>query len=168
MGAPNLLGTPPAERKGFPWPLAIGAAVVVIVIALIIFLSKKPAPPAAAAPPPYAANLKLSDVKMATANNFVGGTVTYLEGKIQNTGNQTVFGVTVELTFQNSLNQVVQQERLPVMVMQERPGYSDTVDLSRAPLAPGQSADFRLTLEHVSTDWNGAYPEVRIVSVTTR
>jgi hypothetical protein len=66
------------------------------------------------------------------------------------------------------MNQVVQQEYLPVMVTQERPGYSDNVDLSRAPLAPGKSASFRITLEHVSNDWNGAYPAVRIVDVKTQ
>ncbi len=169
MSAPNILGTPEqAQKKPFPWPLAIGAAIVLVAIGLVILLTQKPAEPGAAAPPPYAASLKLSDIKMATANNFVGGTVTYLEGNIQNAGNQAVTGVQVELIFQNSMNQVVQKERLPVMVTTERPGYSDTVDLSRAPLAPSQTRPFRLTLEHVSDDWNQAYPDVRIVDVKTK
>jgi hypothetical protein len=172
MSSPDILGEPrPAqEKKDFPWPIAIGAGIVLVVIGVAAALMYKPAPqPGTGRPtPPYAANLQLRDIKMATANNFMGGSVTYLEGSIANTGNQTVTGVTVEATFQNSMNQVVQQEYLPVMVTQERPGYSDNVDLSHAPLAPGKSSPIRITLEHVSSDWNGAYPAVRIVDVKTQ
>lgn len=172
MSSPDILGErpPQPEKKDFPWPIAIGAAIVVVAIGLIAFLTYKPAPQPGAMreTPAYAANLQLRDIKMATANNYVGGSVTYLEGTIANTGNQTVTGVTVEATFLNGMNQVVQQEYLPVMVSQERPGYSDNVDLARAPLAPGKTAPFRITLEHVSADWNGAYPAVRIVDVKTQ
>ena len=172
MSSPDILGEQPrpAEKKEFPWPIAIGAAVVLIVVAVITLVMYKPAPQPGERrdTPPYAANLQLRDIKMATANNYVGGSVTYLEGTIANTGSQTVTGVTVEATFLNGMNQVVQQEYLPVMVTQERPGYSDNVDLSRAPLPPGKSAAIRITLEHVSTDWNGAYPALRIVGVKTQ
>ena len=172
MSSPDILGEQPrpAEKKEFPWPIAIGAAIVLIVVAVITLVMYKPAakPGERRETPAYAANLQLRDIKMATANNYVGGSVTYLEGTIANTGSQMVTGVTVEATFLNGMNQVVQQEYLPVMVMQERPGYSDNVDLSRAPLAPGKAAAIRITLEHVSADWNGAYPALRIVEVRTQ
>ena len=170
MSSPNILGEqPPAEqKKEFPWPIVIGTSAVVIVVALIAFLMYKPASSGPPQPPPYAAQLVLRDIKMATANNYVGGTVTYLEGTIQNNGERTVTGAIVEATFKNSLDQVVQTELLPVMFAQERPGYSDNVPLARAPLGPGKSAPFRITLEHVSSDWNGAYPAVRIVNVQTQ
>ncbi len=74
----------------------------------------------------------------------------------------------VEVTFKNSLDQVVQQERPALMVLEERPGYQDAVDLNLLPLAPGQSRPFRLTFEHISGDWNGTYPEVKVSSVETR
>lgn len=172
MSSPDILGEQPREapKKEFPWPIVVGAAVVIVVVGLIAFLMYKPAPQPGARrePPAYAANLQLRDIKMATANNFVGGSVTYLEGTVANTGSQTVTGMTVEATFRNSMDQMVQRETLPVMVTQERPGYSDNVDLSRAPLGPGKTAPFRITLEHVSNDWNGAYPAVRIVDVKTQ
>jgi hypothetical protein len=172
MSSPDILGEQPrpAEKKEFPWPIAIGAAVVLIVIGIVAAVTYKPAPqPGERRPtPPYAASLQLRDIKMATADNYVGGTVTYLEGTLANTGSQTVTGVTLEATFLNGMNQVVQQEPLKVMVTQERPGYSDNVDLARAPLAPGKSASIRITLEHVSADWNGAYPALRIVDVKTQ
>ena len=172
MSTPDTLGEQPREqaKREFPWPIMIGAAIVVVVIGAIAFLMYKPAPQPGAKreAPPYAARLELRNIKMATANNYVGGSVTYLEANLVNNGDKTVAGVTVEATFQNGMNQVVQQEYLPVMVTQERPGYSDNVDLSRAPLAPGKSAPVRITLEHVSNDWNGAYPAVRIVDVKTQ
>lgn len=172
MSSPEILGEqrPAQAKKEFPWPIVVGAAIVVVVIGLIAVLTYQPAPQPGAKrqPPAYAASLQLRDIKMATANNFVGGSVTYLEGTIANLGNQTVTGVTVEAIFQNSLNEVVQKEYLPVMVTQERPGYSDNVTLARAPLAPGKSAPFRVTLEHVSGDWNGAYPAVRVIDVKTQ
>jgi len=44
----------------------------------------------------------------------------------------------------------------------------DILDLRSAPLKPGASADFRLTIEgSISADWNQGYPEVRISSVST-
>ena len=172
MSSPDILGEQPrpAEKKEFPWPIAIGGAIVLIVIAVIALAMYKPAaqPGQRRETPAYATNLQLRDMKMATADNYVGGTVTYVEGTLANTGNQTVTGVTVEATFLNGMNQVVQQELLKVMVTAERPGYSDNVDLARAPLAPGKSEPVRITLEHVSADWNGVYPALRIVEVKTQ
>ena len=172
MSSPDILGgePQPAPKREFPWPIAIGAAIVLVVIGVIAAVTYKPPPQPGTRREvsAYAANLQLRDIKMATANNWVGASVTYLEGTIANTGDKSVTGATVEATFLNSMNQVVQQEYLPVMVTQERPGYSDNVDLSRAPLAPGKTVAIRVTLEHVSNDWNGAYPAVRIVDVKTQ
>jgi len=35
-------------------------------------------------------------------------------------------------------------------------------------LTPGQSKPFRLTFEHLSEQWNQAYPELQIVDVTVK
>jgi hypothetical protein len=40
--------------------------------------------------------------------------------------------------------------------------------VSAAPLAPGAEADFRLIFDNVSADWDGAYPELRIVHVDSK
>jgi hypothetical protein len=102
MSSPDILGEPREQpKREFPWPIVVGAAVVVVVIGLIAFLTYKPAPQPGAKreAPPYAAKLELRDIKMATANNYVGGSVTYLEGSIVNSGDKTVAGVTVEATW---------------------------------------------------------------------
>ena len=167
--APSLQSPPGStDDGGGRWlPLAIAAAAIVVIVAVLFWLSR----PAATTQPtqsPYAGNLQLSDIKMSTADNFMGATVTYIEGKVTNAGDKTVTHATVEVTFKNSLDQVVQQERPPLMVRQERPGYSDAVDLAVAPLAPGQSRPFRLTFEHISSDWNGQYPQVKVLTVETK
>ena len=94
--------------------------------------------------------------------------VTYIDGTISNNGSKTVTHATVHVTFKNSLDQVVQSEDLPIQVLQTSGPYPDTVDLKAAPLRPGQSKPFRLTFEHVSDDWNHAYPEVKIMEVITK
>ncbi len=158
------------EENETPWvPIAIGAAIMAIaVVALVVFTRSKPTDQGA--PPPYAAKLAVSDLKMSAAENFVGGTVSYLEGKITNNGDQQVTGATLEVTFRNSLGEVVQKESMPVRALQAHSvtGTPEMFDLNLAPLQPGKTIDFRLTFEHISGDWNREYPLLKFVSVTTK
>ncbi len=149
--------------------IGIGVAVVAIAVAVIAFLSRSSQSPAGQVDP-YAAKLQVSDLKMSAAENFVGGTVSYLEGKITNTGDKAVTRATLEVTFKNSLGEVVQKENMPVraVVPHSVTGTPEMFDLATAPLQPGKSIDFRLTFEHISNDWNREYPAVKFVSVTTR
>jgi hypothetical protein len=155
------------EESQTPWIAIIsGIAVLVVVIGLLLWLSGKRSSPNA--PNPYADKLQISAVKMAAAQNFVGGTVTYVDGKITNTGDKTVTGAVAEVIFRNSLGEVVQKEQIPIRVLVFQGPDRDILDLRSAPLKPGASADFRLTIEgSISTDWNQGYPEVRITSVST-
>jgi len=157
----------PAESPG-PWrAIIIGVAVVAVLIGLLVWLGSggRTAPEA---PNPYAEQLQISNVKMAAAQNFVGGTVTYVDGKITNTGEKTVTGAVVEVIFRNSLGEVVQKEQIPIRVLVFQGPDRNILDLHSAPLKPGASADFRLTIEGtISADWNQGYPEVRIASVST-
>jgi hypothetical protein len=162
---------PAEEERGRIWTfVGLGVAIVIIVVAVLTIVGRS-GRTGPQGPPPYAANLKLSDLKMSAAQNFVGATVTYLDGKIANTGDKTVTRAIVQATFVNSLAQVVQRETLPIHVLTSGPSggiYTDVVDLSAAPLAPGQTRPFRLTLEHVSADWNHAAPELKLIDVATK
>ena len=157
--------TAPADSPG-PWrPIVAGVAVVAVMLGLLVWLGggKRSA---SQAPNPYADKLQVSNVKMAAAQNFVGGTVTYVEGRITNTGDKTVSGAVAEVIFRNSLGEVVQKEHIPIRVLVFQGPDRDILDLRSAPLKPGASADFRLTIEgHISVDWNQGFPEVRIASV---
>lgn len=171
MATPFLDADAPRNRSDERrvWPaFVVGAALVVAALCTIWFFSRNPRATSGAAPPPYAAQVRLQDVKMATAQNFVGATVTYLEGQIANLGQQTVTRAVADVTFRNAMDQVVQHDTLPIRVLEDRPGYQDAVDLALLPLAPGQARHFRLTFEHVSADWNQQYPTVKIVDVATK
>ena len=164
--------TPQDEKGGPPW-LAIGMGVALILAAVasaFLLSSRAPAPasPAADVAPlhPYAAQMRLTELQMSTAQNFVGATVTYLEGKVSNSGDKAVSGATVESIFRNSLGEMVQKESQPLMYIHSRKPYTDTSDLHANPLKPGETREFRLTFDHVSADWNRELPELRITAVT--
>ncbi len=148
-------------------PILVAVALVVVLISALILISygTRKAP---AAPHPYAANIQLSNLKMSTAENFVGSSVTYIDGTVTNAGNQTVTHAVVHVIFKNSMDQVAQAEDVPLLVLQTGGPYADTVDLHTLPLAPAQARQFRLTFEHVTADWNQAYPDVQVMSVTLK
>jgi hypothetical protein len=160
-----ILNKPQTEERNYV-PMIIGAALVVAVIALAAFLGRSKGPTANTVDP-HAANLVASDMKLSQADNFVGSRVTYLDFQLTNKGTQTVTGGRVEATFHNTLNEVVQQETvgLRVLVPNQLGGYPDLVDLSMAPIAPGASRTIRVTLEHVSGDWNQSAPDLRFVGI---
>ena len=73
----------------------------------------------------------------------------------------------MKLVFRNSLKEVVQTETLPLHVLIENQlaGYPDLVDLERSPIGSGQTKTVRMTLEHISADWNQNYPEMQLTDL---
>jgi hypothetical protein len=157
----------PAERDTSRRSIVI-AIVAIVAIAAIVAITLRQRPKVQPSPPAYAANLKFDDLKMSQAQNFVGATVTYVDGTLNNVGDKTVTHVTVQVTFKDSYNQVAQIENVPIRVLKTGGPYDDTAGLSLSPLAPGQSKRFRLIFEHVSEQWNQAYPELKITDLTTK
>ena len=156
---------PEAQERNWA-PFVVGLVAVVVVIGVIfVFTRNKPA--TTAAPDPYAAKLQVSNPKLSAAENYVGGTVTYLDTNITNTGDKALVGADMKLVFKNSMDQVVQRETMPlhVLVQSQMGEYPDLVDLSRSPIAPGQTKTVRMTLEHISADWNNAVPEMQLVNL---
>lgn len=147
--------------------MLIGVALVVVTLTIIVLVSRG-TPRGPASPPPYVANLKVSDLKMSAAENFVGASVTYIDGTVTNTGDKTVIHAVVHVNFKNSMDQIAQAEDVPLHVLQTSGPYPDAVDLMTSPLAPRQSKPFRLTFEHISADWNQAYPDLQVTGVTVR
>jgi hypothetical protein len=149
--------------------LIIGIAVFVVIAAALAaaFLLREP-PKTAKTASPYIANLKLSDFKMSAAENFIGATVSYVDGSVTNTGNKSVTHAVVEVVFKDDTGQVAQQEEVPLQVIRTNGAYPEPVDLSISPLVPGQTQPFRLTFDHISAQWNRQYPELRITDVTAK
>jgi hypothetical protein len=104
--------TTPEERSSNWLPIAFGVVLVVVVVVIASLLLRTDSK-IANAPPAYAANLKFSDMKMSAAENFVGATVTYLDGTVTNSGDKTVSHAVVSVSFKDSLGQVVQADDVP-------------------------------------------------------
>src|SRR5256885_14128494 len=131
--------SPSTDQRDTNWTtIGIGVAFVVVVIAIIALLSRSE-PKSAKTPHPYISNIKLSNIKMSAAENFVGASVTYIDGTITNTGDKTVSHAMVRVIFKDSMNQVAQSEDVPLRVLQTTGPYPDAVDLKLAPLTPGSS-----------------------------
>jgi hypothetical protein len=105
---------------------------------------------------------------MSEAANLAGGKVTYLDGHIGNTGARTVTGVSVQVLFRDGAHQVTQNETQSLKLIRMRQPYIDIEPVSTAPLRSGAEADFRLIFDAVSPDWDGAYPELRVVHVESK
>jgi hypothetical protein len=163
----------PTDSHERNWmPVALAAGVVVVVVALVFFFTRghngSSIAPLDAAADPYAGSLPISHVAMSESSNLAGGKVTYLDGHIANAGNKTVTGITVQVLFRNPAHEVAQNETQAMMLIRTREPYIDTEPVSAAPLAPGDERDFRLSFDQVTPSWDGAYPEIRILHVTTR
>jgi hypothetical protein len=160
--------TPVAEERDSS-RLIIGIAVAVVIGGALVAAFLMQQPPKVAKPAsPYLASLKLSDFKMSAAENFVGHTVSYIDGTITNTSDKSVTHVVVEVAFQDSMGQLAQREELPLQVVRTNGAYLEPVDVNVAPLAPGQAQPFRLTFDSISAQWNHAYPEIRVTDVTVK
>jgi hypothetical protein len=94
----------------------------------------------------YFRQLEFTDVHMSAAENFLGATVTYLDARVTNKGTKTVRRLDADLTFVDTLSQVVLRE------------MAHPVTRRTPPLKPGESRAFRVTFEHMPADWNQAAP----------
>lgn len=159
----------PATEEGDSSSRTILVAVVaVLVVMVVIALLLREAPRPSSGPPPYAANLRFSDFKMSAAENFVGATVSYIDGTLTNAGDKTVTHAVAEIVFKDDMGQVVQRENVPLRALKTGGPYADAVDLNVSPLSPGQSQPFRLTFDSISAQWNHQYPEIRITELATK
>jgi hypothetical protein len=166
---PELVSSTPAGERNW-MPLAIAAAAVLVLAGAIILVmqhraSRATVAPVNAAADVYAANLAISNLQMSESSNLAGGKVTYLDGHISNKGDRTVSGISVQVLFRNAAQEVAQNETQALNVVRTRDPYVDTEPLSAAPLKAGEERDFRLIFDRVVPDWDGAYPQLRILHV---
>lgn len=171
---PNLDLVPSPETREHNWlPLAIAAAAVVVVAAVVILVLQHgrgtaTVTPVSAAPDPYAVSLPITGLVMSESSNLAGGKVTYIDGHIANQGGRTVTGITVQVLFRDMAHEVTQNETQSLKLIRMREPYIDVEPVSGAPLKPGGERDFRLIFDAVSRDWDGAYPQIRIIHVDTK
>jgi heme/copper-type cytochrome/quinol oxidase subunit 2 len=165
----GLIQPTPVSKEPDSSRLVIAMAVVVVIfVAVVTAFLLRGRPKSVSGPPPYAANLKLSDFKMSAAENFVGATVSYVDGTVTNAGNKTVTNIMVDVTFKDDMGQVAQREQSPMQLLKTDGPYPEAVYLSVSPLGPGESKTFRLTFETISAQWNHQYPEIQVNYVAVK
>ncbi len=163
--------SPPTERNWLPVAVAVAIVLAVAGGLVLIFEHGKSEPkatPISAALDPYAGNLTISNLAMSESSTLSGGKVTYLDGRIANQGNRTATGITVQVLFRDPAHEVAQNETQPLEIIRTRDPYVDVEPLSAAPLKPGEAKDFRLIFDTVAQDWDGAFPEIRVIHVETK
>ena len=169
---PELI--PPAQKQERNWlPLVVAATMVLLVAAAAILTmehgrSAAKVTPISAPLDSYAGSLPLTHLAMSESGNLAGGKVTYLDGHIANTGGRTVTAITVQVLFRTYAHEVAQNETQPLKLIRMREPYIDVEPVSAAPLKPAAEQDFRLIFDAVSPDWDGAFPEIRILHVETK
>jgi hypothetical protein len=159
-------------REATSWmPWIVAAAVVILGLAILVVVGGHGAPQTPstgtgmAAADPYASKLPIDGLQMSEATSFSGAKVTYIDGHIANTGNQTVVGIDVQVGFRSDVDQFAARIAVPLSLIRTRDPYVDTGPVSAAPIEPGQSREFRLIFDTVPSDWNLQFPEIRVIGV---
>jgi hypothetical protein len=158
----GMFGAHAAQPEPRNWiPLIVGFGLVLAVVAIFTFLGRGKKEVVTTADP-YAPMLVVTQATLSQADNFVGSTITYIDLTVRNNGDRTVVGGTVQAVFRDTLGESVQTETLPLraLVPHVLGGEDEAGDLALAPLAPGQTRVLRLTVEHISSQWNQAQPEL--------
>ena len=114
--------------------------------------SKGPGSPEASATPSaeakaYVQHLRLAEVSMKATESYAKQVVTEIEGKVTNTGDQTVEFAELACVFHDSLGQVVLRERVPII---------------RRALKPGETRAFRLPFDDIPASWDNQLPSLVI------
>ena len=117
-------------------------------------------------PDAYAKSLVFSGLAMSQASSLSGGSSTFLDGHIRNSGTSTVTGATLQVIFHNDVGLSPQVESLPLSLIRTHQPYVDTEPVTAAPIKPGDDAEFRLIFESIPENWNQQMPEINVVHVT--
>ncbi|HXE06879.1 MAG TPA: DUF2393 family protein [Acidobacteriaceae bacterium] len=164
---PPSFAEPERDHNGLsPAVWGVAALIVLVVVAIFFFAgrNKGPSAPATLQPPDaYSQSLPVTSLAMSEAGSFSGGKVTYLDGHIQNTGNRTLVGATVQVVFANDEMMPPTVLTQPLTLVRMTQPYIDIEPVSAEPLKPGDSHDFRLAFEAIPQNWNQQMPEMRII-----
>jgi hypothetical protein len=149
------------EKPGLPTGVIAGAvfcAIVLVGLFLLVRMQSQPSGPPPITPEheAYLTQLAVGELRMSAEENFLQQQVVYLDGQITNRGDRIVRQLTVRVYFRDSLNQVVLREDRDVI---------RTAQAGTAPLAPGETREFRLLFDRIPESWNRQLPQFQLVSM---
>jgi hypothetical protein len=151
------------DRGRFNFALIVAAAALLIIVAALYLWPGRQSPPGAApqglhfsfgpAERAYASKIRLENVALSRAENFLHQEVTTLSGELINGGDRTLRGVEVTIEFSDEMNQIVLREARSVL----GPGAPTVV--------PGEQRVFEVSFEHIPSSWNMQQPLVHITGL---
>jgi hypothetical protein len=151
------------DRGPFSFALLLAAAAIVIVLAGFYLWPGRQSPSsgrAQVAHPPfgpeeraYAAKIRIENLVLSRAENFLHQEVTTLAAELVNGGDRTLREVEVTVEFYDDMNQTaLRDSRL-------------AINSTAPPVAPGETRAFDVSFEHIPTSWNMQQPSVRITGL---
>src|SRR5580704_3962164 len=148
------------DRGRFNFALILAAAAVLVIVGALYFLPGRQSPPGAAPPgahfafgateQAYASRMRIENIVLSRAENFLHQEITTLNGELVNGGDRALRGVEVTIEFSDELNQIALREARPIL-----PPRSPS-------LGAGERRGFEVSFEHIPASWNMQQPAVRI------
>jgi hypothetical protein len=147
------------DKRKLPVFSTIMIAVVLLAVAVSAWFLLQPpsvhAPPAGspnlamtAAEQEYLKNIRIGNIALSRAENFLHQEVTVLNGEVYNAGSLPVWGLRLTTTFSDEMNQIALKETRAVLASPAQP------------LAPGERRLFEISFDHVPNSWNMQQPSV--------
>ena len=172
-GPGGFLTKKEAQPEGRSWlPWIIAGVVVLVVLGWLLLSSHRQRADREVTlnvqPDAYASQLSIGNLQMSEATSGTGSKVTYVDGVITNKGDKTVTGIYVVVTFKNDIGEPPQKTPMPLTLIRTREPYVDIEPVSAEPLKPGDSHEFRLIFDHVSSTWNQQYPTIQPTRIQLR
>ena len=152
------------KRSSAPWVLFGIFVAAIILAAILIWLPRDPRPtnaPSNAAIPsqPTGSQVQLSNIRLSSAP--LGGQM-YIYARLWNTGQTTINGVLVNVTFPG-------KDEKPVATFASRvESYANNAaqPLVDAPIKANEAREIRIPIENVPAGWNHQMPEIKVQDVT--
>lgn len=159
----EIPGAEQPDRGPFSFALMVSAAAVVIVLAGFYLWPGRQSPSRGGVPeihPPfgpaeraYASKIKIENVALSRAANFLNQEVTILTGDFVNTGDRTLREVELTVEFYDHMHQIALRESRV------------TLNSASSPLAPGERRSFDVSFEHIPTSWNMQLPTLHVTGL---
>lgn len=167
------LSSPHAEPPRRGLLLAVAVALVLVAGAAIVMLvrtrhSAGQALNTQLPPDAYAHKLVFTQLAMSQSTSLSGGTSTFLDGHIRNSGGEIVTGIVVQAIFRNDVGLAPQIDTLPLFLIRTHQPYVDTEPVSATPLKPGDDVEFRLIFETIPSNWNQQMPEILPIRIAKK
>jgi hypothetical protein len=145
------------NRSVAVWILVTLGAMAALVVGWVLL---RPGSDSSARPSPltaeqkaYLSRISVTDARMSTAQNYLGDTVTFLDGKVSNQGPRTVREVELQMEYVDTLGQVVLRD------------FTFALSTRMPPLAAGATRNFQVSYDHMPADWNQAPPRITVIRV---